>query len=301
MGKNNYCLIKKNKIYEELYEILEDENLIMDNPDHKFSIKYKIEQLLKTYLTKHILLSETFENTEQALEDFMLKITTNTEEEEEQEQGNTLLLYANMNSMYEVVFMEKIKTERKDEDLNQLVSISNIELSPIYGSASIIKTLYTNGNIEPTTINFEDINELFMSNFYHKGIMIQPDNKTIEIEFAGENPNLVIGGTFKMLNPIILFDLSFVGYVEESDEKNEIASIFYDKEIKGRLYLTVMCPLTKKRFWNVDEELIKCILKLIEYSKSSIEEEKNKIKLLQTELNNEKLSNPFYLIKKYCV
>ena len=47
MTTTNYCLIKKNKLYEDLYEILEDEELIMDNVNHKEKIKYKIEQLTK--------------------------------------------------------------------------------------------------------------------------------------------------------------------------------------------------------------------------------------------------------------
>ena len=42
----NYCIIKKNKIYEELYDIVEQEELSMNNPNHEDKIKYLIEKKL---------------------------------------------------------------------------------------------------------------------------------------------------------------------------------------------------------------------------------------------------------------
>jgi hypothetical protein len=296
MEENNFCLIKKNKIYEDLYEILEDEELIMDNPQHKTSIKYKIEKLIKSYLENKVSISNNFETSEQNLEEIMLSITTNSEDE----QGNTLLMFANSNYMYEVIFMEKLGIEISDDELNQLVSISNVELSPIYGNCAIVKTSYRDGELKQSIIKIEDLIDLFTHNFYHMGVMINPDNSMQEIEFTGENPNLVIGGNFKMLSPLNLFGLTLVGYLEKGETINKLATKIYGNEIKGRFYLAVMCPITNKKFWSIDKNFINNLTKLIDFLYGSAEEKK-KIEELEKELNDDKLKNPFFLIKKYCV
>lgn len=297
MNSYNYCLIKQNKVYEDLYEILEEDELIMDNPGHKDKIKYKIEQLLKSYLTKtKIKMSENMNTNDEILEDLMVEITNNLDDE----QGNTLLMYANNNFMYEVVFMEQLGSTKTDDDLNQLCSISNVELSPIYGKTAIIKSSYKDGSIKNSLINFDDVLDLFINNFYHRGVMLNPDGSMIELEFTGENPNLVIGGNFKMLTPLSLFGLSFIGYTDNGDLKNELASKIYGNEITGRLYLAILCPITNKKFWSISIDLLNDIIKLLNYC-SGTTEQKKIIEDLEKELADDKLKNPFFLVKKYCV
>lgn len=298
MTKNNYCLIKKNNIYEDLYEILEDKELVMDNPNHKDSIKYKIENLIKSYFIDKITISKFFNNSEESLEDLMVELTCNTDDETLQ--GNTLLMYANSNSMYEVVFMEQIGINKSDDELNQLASISNIELSPIYGNVAIVKTVYTNGELQQSTITTEDINELIINNFYHKGVLISVTGSLIELEFSGDNPNIMIGTHFKMLSPLSLFGLTLVGYNEVGEELNELASKLYGMEIKGRFYVSIMCPITNKRFWSLSIDFLNNLIKLLDYS-SGTPEQQHKINELEKELSDEKLKNPFFLVKKYCV
>ena len=296
MTSNNYCLIKQNKIYEELYEILEDEELIMDNPNHKDAVKYKIENLVKSYLTKTIKLSNIFDNSEQTLEDLMVEITNNLDEE----QGNTLLMYANSYSMYEVIFMERLGVIRSDDELNQLASISNIELDPIYGNVAIIKSTYSDGLLKSSIITNDDILDLVTSNFYHKGVLINPNGTLMELEFTGDNPNIMIGGNFKMLSPLLLFGINLVGFSESGTEQNELASKLYGSVITGRFYVAVLCPISNKRFWSIDIDLLNGLVKLIGFS-TGTPEEKNKINELDKELNDNKLINPFFLVKKYCV
>lgn len=296
MENINFCLVKENKVYEDLYEILENEELIMDNPNHKVTIKYKIKILMEKYLNKKIKISSLFETSEQCLEELMLGITDGSEDE----QGNTLLMYANSNNMYEVVFMEKLGINSPDEELNQLSSISNIELAPIYKNSAIVKSSYTNGGLKQEKIDFEDIVELFTNNFYHNGVMINIDDSLTELEFSGENPNFVIGGNFKMLTPLSLFGLTLIGYNDKENSKNNLASKIYGKEITGRLYLATLCPITNKKFWSINIELVKGIEKLLDYSTGTVEQRK-KIEQLEKELEDDKLKNPFFLIKKYCV
>lgn len=303
MTQNNYCLIKKNKIYEDLYDILEDKELVMENPEHKERIIYEIKNLAKTYYNKKMItLSNIFDNSEETLEDLMINITDDTESVEESEslQGNTLLMYANSNFMYEVVFMEQLGINKSDDYLNQLSSISNIELAPIYGKTAIVKTSYVNGSLTPSIILEEDITDLIINNFYHTGIMINSDSSMLELEFAGDNPNRIIGGNFKMMTPLSLFGLHLVCYQEEGETVNELASKVYGKELKGRLFVAILCPITNKRFWSISIDFMDSLIKLLDYTTGTAEQKK-KIEELENELNDDKLRNPFFLVKKYCV
>jgi hypothetical protein len=298
MTSNNYCLVKKNKIYEELYDLLEDKELIMDNPNNTKNIKYEIKMLVKSYFDKKIKLSNIFDTSEQTLEDLMVEITGNLEDESLQ--GNTLLMFANSNFMYEVVFMEQLGFNKSDDELNQFASITNIELAPIYGNVAIIKTGYSNGILKQSLIMEDDMIDLITNNFYHKGVLMNQDGSLLELEFIGDNPNNVIGGQFKMLSPLSLFGLNLVCYVEEGNQENELASKLYGTNIKGRLYVGILCPITNKRFWSLSIDLLNNLIKLIDFS-TGTPEQKNKINELENELNDDKLKNPFFLVKKYCV
>jgi hypothetical protein len=298
MESHNYCLIKKNKIYEDLYEILEDEELIMDNQNHKEEIKYKIKKLTTSYFGNIVSISNTFSTSNDNLEDLMVEIINN--EEDENMQGNTLLMFADHESMYEIVFMEQIGIEKSDNELNQLASISNIELAPIYGNVAIVKSSYQNGKLTNKLITEQDITKLIINNFYHLGVMINPDGSTLELEFTGDNPNITIGGNFIQVIPFQMFGLTLVGYKEVGTEINHIASKLYGSEIKGRFYVSTLCPITNKRFWGINSEMLKGLIKLLEYSEGTIEE-RAIIEKLNNELSDDKLKNPFFLIKKYCV
>jgi hypothetical protein len=298
MDSHNYCLIKKNKLYEDLYEILEEEELIMDNPDHRETIKYKIRTLAKSYLKNKISISNTFSTSNESLEDLMVEITGNTEDDSLQ--GNTLLMYADNESMYEVVFMEQLGITNYDADLNQLASITNIELAPIYGNVAIVKTSYIDGKLKNVIITEEDIINLITNNFYHSGVMINSDSSTTELEFSGDNPNIMIGGNFKQLAPFQMFGLTLVGYNEQGTEINKLASKLHGSEIKGRFYVSVLCPITNNRFWGINLNIIESLIKLLNFSEGTPEEKKI-IEQLNNELADDKLKNPFFLIKKYCV
>jgi hypothetical protein len=300
MNNHNYCLIKENKIYQDLYEILENEELIMDNPNNNVLIQYHIKKLAETYINNNkITISNTFSSTDEILEDLIIEINEKTNQLDDNDvQGNTLLIFANNDYMYEIIFMEKIGVEIRDTKLNQFGTISNIELAPIYGSLAIVKSSYSNGNLKNTTINKTDILELCVYVFYHKGVMINPNDSILDLEFAGDNPCIVIGTNFKQLPPLQIFGLHVVGYNEVGTEINNTATELFEKEIKGRFFITLLCPITNKKFWNIDIEIVKNLIKLLKYVNGTTEQ-KELINKLNNELNNDKLINPFFLIKKY--
>jgi hypothetical protein len=331
----NYTLLQKNNIYEQIYDLLEDNDLSMNNNNHYESIKNHIARLF-TKSHKSIQISESFTTKEDMFEELMVNITKNNDDE--CLQGNTLLSYANDDNMYELVFLENIKKEYNDNELNQFASISNIELAPVYGDCGIVKTCYENGSLINKQMNINDIIQIIMGNFYHSGVMINTDGTMLELDFPGDNPNIKIGPKFKQQSPINVFGLVLVGYFEDYDQtqaqaqaqvqdkvqdkvqdqaqlgqlanssnsansansansskSNNLASILYGIPINGRVYITTLCPITNKRFWSLSITTIKNLIKLLSNT------DNEKIKMLNKELLDDKLTNPFFLIKKYCV
>ena len=291
----NYCLIKKNRIYEEIYDMLEDEELNMNNNLQDDKIKYRINKIVNS--SKYFTLSSTYSSKEEAFEELMIFITK--ENTADTMQGNTMLSYADDDNMYELVYLEDLIIEQQDNVLNQFASMSNVEMLPVYGTCGLIKTSYEDGELVNKMIEKEDINKIVMTNFYHTGVMINTDGSMLEIDFSGDKPFMFIGNSFKQLNPINLFGLTTVVYNEEdvTSNINSVASIIYGSELKGRVFFTTLCAITNKKFWNFTKKSINNILRLLDKNITS----DDKMNSLNKELMDDKLKNPFFLIKKYSI
>lgn len=287
---SNYCLIKKtNQIYTNLSNTLEELQLNMQFIEDINKISYEIKKLINK--NDDFSISMEFNNKNDFLEDLMFNIT---KDDNGKYQGNTILLYANDDYMYELIHMDDLTIkDQLDDNLNQFGTISNIDLIPIYYDCVIIKTTYKNKILENTLIKLDDIVEIMKSNFYHNGILINLDNELKDILFTGDNPNAIIGHNFKQGKSIEIFGLHIVYYHEEGTEINSIASRLLDFEIKGRVFIATLCPITAKRFWNLTQQTINNIL--------HIKENNNLLQKINKELDNDKLLNPFFLLKKYCI
>ena len=296
----NFVLLKKNKIYEEIYDLLEDDDLFMNNKDHYDKIKYRINKYVSTH--KSIILSEEFDKQEDMFEDLMVKITNNTEDPNIQ--GNTIISFASDDDMYELVYMEDLVTQSHatNDNLNQLASMTNNDLEPLFGSCGLIRTVYdsTTNTYINESISIADVGNLVLSNFYHSGVLIDQNNTMLELSFSGDNPNMIIGTGFMKMDPINVFGLTIIGYIEEkpvNTKFNEVASNIYGKEINARVFFTMLCPITNKKYSNITIQTIKRILKILSYEKTNTD----KINMLNTELSGDKVKNPFFLLKKYSV
>ena len=290
----NFVLLKKNKIYEEIYDLLEDDDLFMNNKDHYDKIKYRINKHIN--LHKSIILSEEFDKQEDMFEELMVKITNNSEDPNIQ--GNTIFAFASDDDLYELVYMEDLVTQAHatDANLNQLASMSNNDLEPLFGSCGLIRTIYDveTGKYVNKSISISDVSELVLANFYHKGVIINQDSEMLELSFSGDNPNMIIGNGFMKMDPINVFGLTIVGYVEEkpsNNKLNEVASNIYGKEINARVFFTMLCPITNKKYSDITIQTIKRILKILSYEKTNID----KINMLNSELSGDKVKNPFFL------
>ena len=290
--KSNYCELKRNKIYAEVYDELLDEELNMNNPAHNDKIKYWMEKKLKS--SNFIQISNTFENKQDLIEDLILKIDLDSNNNPNI-QGNTLMMYADDNSMYELFYMEDLTKKIPENELNEFGSITNIFLQPVCWTCGIFKTSYGNdGSIYADTITKTDVIKLYIQNYYHKGVMLNPDGSMTEIEFTGENPFNTIGNNFTQSNTLDLFGFNLIPWVEKTNSEtqlNEKASKIMGSEIYSRVFVSIVCPNTNKKFWDITPTTINNILKIIDNKEiqSKIQQE-----IERAEIN----INPFYFIKK---
>ena len=285
----NYCIITKNKIYEEIHDAVEEEELTMSNPNHEDKIKYLIDKTIKN--NKDINFYEKKCNSINDIFGEIIEELLNDNPQEES-QGNTVLLYSDINEMFELVFIEK-DVDFDDKELNQFASISNYELKPIYNSCAIFKTGYKNNNIKNGIISLKDIHNIMYYNFYHIGLLVDCDKNMKEITFSGDMPYNFIGSQFKMTDNFERLGFQIVTFVEEGTKLNVLSSKLCNKEISGRVFITLLNPPYNKKFGNFTKELFELIIKIIDDFDLS--------KNIETDVLNDKIINPFLIINKHII
>jgi hypothetical protein len=102
----------------------------------------------------------------------------------------------------------------------------------------------------------------------------------------------MIGSSFKMTDTIQLLGLTWAIFVEKDSKiDNTIVSEFMSKPVKGRAFITVLCPITNKKFNNITLNEFKDILELLK--------DKNKVDSINKDYMENINLNPFFLINKY--
>jgi hypothetical protein len=301
----SYCLVKKNCLYQTLYAYIEKQKLNMYNPNHYDLIKDHIKCFLDE--TDYITTSEKFGAQDTLFEHLLDSIITdnnislssvNDEDEkiDVNNQGNTMLAYGDSKKAYEIVYTEFFNNKEIGqlvEVINEFGSITNIDMVPIYGSCGLLKTVYkSNDGLKLSTITKNDVYELIINTFYHSGVLINTDGTMTDLVFSGEDPCYMIGSAFKISDTIQLLGLSWSVFVEKDGKvDNVIVSEFLSKPIKGRAFITVLCPVTNKKFINITLNEFKDILELLK--------DKNKIDSINKDYMENINVNPFFLINKY--
>jgi len=283
----NYCIINKNEIYGDLHDLVEKEELSMLNPNHEEKIKYLIGDIVKNNKNIEFKEKDTNDINQFIGEVLELLVSKNPQEES---QGNTLIIYSDINEMIELIFIEKDENF-EDNELNEFASISNYGLQPIYNCCALFKTNYKNNNIKNTLITMKDVEKILYYNFYHIGLLIDCDKNYKEIIFSGDIPHNFIGSSFKLSENFEKLGLHIALFIEEGKNINEIASKICEKEIKGRVYFTLLNPPFNKKFGNFTKELLDVILKIID--------DKEIVKIIEKEIMNDKLDNAYMIINKY--
>ena len=288
MSKQNFITLKKNKLYYKFYEILEREKLFMDNLSQKDEIKETLKKLMDEMNIMKI--SKKYDTGEELLEEILVDIG----EDNESHDGGSLILNGYKNYMYQMIYLENKNFFEKNvspeiEIMNEYCTLSNIDIKPIYNDAAIIKISYEDGQMKNVTVKKDDLVNLFLDNYYHTGVLVDVNDKLQEIEFTGDAPSLVIGNSFVLQETIKILGFLFMPYLENGKEVNQLASKLLNKEIKGRLFLTLVCPNSYKKLWNIDKETIEKILILLE-DKSNI----SKYEQEEGDIN----FNPYFNLKK---
>lgn len=283
----NYCIIHKNEIYGDLHDLVEKEELTMVNPNHEDKIKYLIGELVKNNKQIEFNDKETNDINDIISEVLEMLISKNPQDES---QGNTLIVYSDINEMIEIIFIEKDENF-EDSELNEFASMSNYDLQPIYNSCALFKTKYKDNKIKNTLITLKDVEKILYYNFYHIGLLIDCNKNTKEIIFSGDIPHNFIGSSFKLGQNFERLGFHLALFVEDGNKVNEIASKIYGTEIKGRVYITLLNPPYNKKFGNFTKELLDIILKVLD--------NKEKVKKIEDDIMNDKLDNAFMIINKY--
>jgi hypothetical protein len=102
----------------------------------------------------------------------------------------------------------------------------------------------------------------------------------------------MIGSSFKINDTVQVLGLSWSIFVEkDGKDDNTIVSKFMSKSIKGRAFITVLCPVTNKKFINIKQNEFKEILDLLK--------DENKVECINKDCMENVNANPFFLINKY--
>lgn len=284
----NFIHIPPNKFYKDVQEMIEEEEISFYNINNWDKIKYNIERIVKK---SNFTISKLCDK-KILLENIVDKIIKNPKNE-----ANTILLYADDDNMYELIY--EYNNDKRDfgniyNDTNELGSISNIDLEVIYNDGCIIRSNYSDGILKNSIITNDNLIDIINNIFFHTGIIISEDGNIVEVTYTSEMPNYIIGDEFIKYKTFDVLNFTLLLYVEKSNNINETVSKIIGEEIKGRVFITLLCPISNNRIWNIKKITIENILKILN--------DKKKYENTTTELeNDEKIKNSFYFIKKNCI
>jgi hypothetical protein len=283
----NYCVIGINKMYEEIYDLLDDNDLHMGIEDENDEIFRQIHKFIEKY---SIFWSETYTDKNIMFDDVIHSIAK--DDSKNKVNANTIILCSNEKYTYEMIYTEYTDNDQNDDNLNHFASFSNLNLTPISGKCAIIKTKHMKNVISNELINSQDIYDIVINNFYHTGVMIDGDN-LLEIQYSGEHPFSKIGNNFQNYTTHDMFGFRFICYFDnvENNKENKISEIMCNKQIKTRTFVCLLGFEKNKKMWNVSNKLINEIVKI---KSNEITSEK-----LNNDVMNSPNENYFLILSKY--
>ena len=229
---SNFCLVKPNKIHEQLHDILTEEELFMHNMEHKYDIK----KIMDNLIIKNVEISKIHDKSE-----------TNY---------NEMAVAISKDYNYEMIYIEG---KLDDMELNQFGTIINIELEPIYGMCAIVKS---DKNKNGMLITLDDIKEIYYNIYYHIGLMVNP-NGVYEITYTSEIIQRCIGNSYKQLEDLEILGLNLVLYQDKQDNiLNEKITKLYDKNMYGSFFITSIMPISLKKHMNFNNDLLDLLLQI---------------------------------------
>ena len=270
--KINHCQININNIHEILHDELTENELFMANPEHE----YEIRKILKKIIDNVAKISKLYTTPNENYE-AMTKFISDDFENNKPVKGfffDTVYSEMNEQCFYEIVFNGLDSESETDlEILNHLATLINMEQMPIYGACCIIKC---SNDKTPQQINISDIYEIFSNLYFHKGVMTDSNsfftntnnkitiNNTITIPFVGINVEQKLGNGFHFLDNILFLGLNLTLYGDNSKEENMIISKLLQKKMCGKIFITILNPISAKYYANFTDNVLLKLLTVME-------------------------------------
>ncbi len=288
----NYCIISENKIYTELYDLIENDDLHMGKETDDGIIYTKIKQFIESETScPYFKFSEPYTCDKDVSNDIIKLISKNGTIDNVSTEITTL--FSNEDTTYELIYINYINNGQTDDDVNQFASLTNMNLIPIYKKCAITKVSHINNNINNVMISTEDMLNILINNFYHTGVMIDGDKLT-EINFCGQMPHTKIGNNFQTHEILNILGFSFICYHEncKNNNDNKISTIFCGKNITNRIFVTLLSYEKNKKTWNVTSSLINKIIK--------IKSDETLLNIFNNNISDLPYDNYFATMSKYC-
>lgn len=282
----NHCTIPVNKIHELLFDVLEDAELCMD----RLADEHDINKIIKSLFSKSAITSSISYNTSEENYIAMTHKIANSmdtpllDDENPKLFFDTCYLEMNDDYTYELVFND---TSGTDDTLNHFATITNNDQIPIYNTCCVVKC---NNNKVPQTVTVDDVVNIYINMYYHKGLMLRQNGEKIEMTFSGTQVEPFLKSGFKQTDSIFMCGLNLVIYCDEDDGMNENATKLFEQEMKGNVFIAMLCPISGKYFANFTEKTFNTLSEIVKNGYRTVVEE-NVMEIAG--------NNPFLVIEKY--
>lgn len=280
----NHCIIPVNKIHEELYDKLEEQELSME----RLCDEYEITKIIKQIVANSIITTSINYATNDENYVAMTHAIANSIADKTKELFfDTAYLEMNDDYTYEVVFNDSRGT---DENLNHFATITNNEQMPLYDTCCVVKC---NNKKETAQITKNDIANIYINMFFHKGLLIKNDGEEIELPFVGDTVEPYLKSGFVQIDSIFICGLNLIIYGdgEKEGEINVKASTLFKKTFTCNIFIAMLCPVSGKYFSNFTKQTFKKLMSIVE---------NNYLKHVEDNVMEIAGNNPFLIIEKYC-
>lgn len=244
----NCILIKQNNFYEELCELMLDEEL----STRRLGDYDRIYLLVKRYFEKCnfiINIDEIFETHDERTQYIISRI------DKDNSMLNTMLLDTTSEN-----FLEAVYDKNEENNINELMSMLNISNCIIGGDCYVINTgILGEGKFGKKKINIDILTDLFMKQYYNEGLMIN-GNEIVKIRFCRGEPRNVIGGDFCNVDRCEVYDMQMIVYSDGKGEINEVSEML-GKDVRGRVFVILSVPYYRVKILNLDKNMYKLMIK----------------------------------------
>jgi hypothetical protein len=282
----NHCVIPVNKIYTQLADILEEEELFMNRLEDEYEIKQIIRRLVHDL---PITESRNYRTSDENYVAMTHVISNSIADKEKERFFETVYMEMNDDYTYQLVYNESRGT---DENLNDFATIANNEQMPIYDTCCIVKA--SNKQVS-CHITKEDVANIYINMYYHIGLMVRVRNvvdveEELEWKFVGDLPEPYLPNGFVKREDVFFCGLNLAIYGDNEPPQNQKVSTLFGKPFYGNIIIAMACPVSGKYYSNFTRKTFATLLEL---------RRNNYVEHVERNVMEIAGNNPFLVIEKY--